>query len=187
MLDFNFFEPYLDPPVKPNYSRLVWLILFSTVFLVIVYLQFDYMGQKAVTQGEIDLNRQFIDSPDVREKIAAIDEQTLVYQKLESITSDLSVFELIMSVKGQLQVGLFDLINQQVPEYVYISAMNLTANQVIISGYSDSYQSIALFQHQLRKVDRFSDVFVPSIVEDQGNYIFTINATFKLEVPNENK
>lgn len=187
MVDFNFFEPYLDPPVKPNYSRMVWIGLYIGVLSGVALFQWQYQQQLTSIEENNQISRDFISSQPVIKRLSEIRNQEKAFQTLGNITSELSIFETLLNLKGQLQVGLFDEINQQVPEYVYVNAYNMTAGQVVISGYSDSYESIAQFQHQLRGMERFSEVFVPSVVEDQGNYVFTITATFKLEVPNENQ
>lgn len=186
MADFNFFEPFLEPPVKQNYTRLLWLVLYGILLIAITYLQVDYMSEKAVLESDINAIRTFVTSEPVVTRMADIREKEQAYQALSAISQELGLFETLLQLKGQLQVGLFDQINQKVPEYVYVNALNMTSAQVVISGYSDSYESIALFQHQLRGVDKFAQVFVPSIVEDQGNYVFTINAVLKVEVPSEN-
>ncbi len=187
MADFNFFEPYIEPPLKTNYSRLLWFSMYGIMIIGITYVQLGYMTDKALTTADIEAERAFITSEEVNKKMAAIREKEQAYLALNAITKELNVFESLLNFKGQLQVGLFDLINQQVPEYVYVNALNINTTDVVISGYSDSYESIALFQHQLRNIDRFSQVFVPSIVEEQGNFVFTITAAFKLEVSSENQ
>ena len=64
--------------------------------------------------------------------------------------------------------------------------MSISDNQLVISGYSDAYESIALFQHQLRSLDALTEVFAPTMAEVQGNYSFTITAALNMEVSLEN-
>lgn len=187
MADFNFFEPYIEPPVQTNYVRLMWFVAYGALIIAITYTQIGFLTDKALVESDIQQELSFINSKNVTDRLTAIQEKEVAFQALSGVNQELTDFKSLLDYKGQLQVGLFDLINQQVPEYVYVSAYNITVSQVVISGYSDSYESIALFQHQLRGIDRFSQVFIPSIVEEAGNYVFTITAAFKPEVPNENE
>jgi type IV pilus assembly protein PilN len=187
MADFNFFEPYIDKPSRGQSSNLVWLILFVVIFAVMGFLQFSYMTSKNALEDETATIREYTQSEMILNKVAVVNEKKALRDVMGTVANELNLFDFLMYVKSRLHVGLFNDILSQVPEYVFITSLNMTPTQVVIAGYSDSYDSVAVFQHQLRSLDRFSNVFVPSISENQGNYVFTMTSTFTVEVPNANE
>lgn len=187
MSDFNFFEPFIEPPAKQSSMRLIFLIVLGALAIGITYIQINYFTEKALLEASIDEQLAYLNSSEVVNKTTALNEKETAYSALKIVSEELNFFEILIQLKGKLHVGLLETIHQKVPEYVFVNTMNVTATEMIISGYADSYESVALFQHQLRQVDQFRQVFVPSVVEEQGNYLFTITASFKQEVKYANQ
>lgn len=182
MSDFNFFEPFIEPPAKQSSSRLLWLVVLGVIIIAITYIQLDYYAEKKMIEFSIEEQRAYLASEAVVSKTSEINEKEEAYKALSTVSDELNFFEVLIQLKGKLHVGLLEAIHLKVPEFVFINTMNITATEMTISGYADSYESVALFQHQLRKIDQFGQVFIPSVVEEQGNYVFTITASFKQEV-----
>ncbi len=87
-----------------------------------------------------------------------------------------------LKVKKVIYSGLLTDISRSVPDNCYINDISIDNNTVNITGYADSYESVAQFQHQLRGVDRLKLVFAPNMAEDNSNYSFSIAALIKVEV-----
>jgi type IV pilus assembly protein PilN len=187
MADFNFFEPYIDKPTRGRSAGVLWLVLFVLVFGAMGFLQYSYLTSKSALEDDMTNIRAYTESSAVIGQLNVVNEKKMLRDAMGTVASEVNVFDWLMYVKSRLHVGLFNDILSQVPEYVFITSMNMTPTQVVIAGYSDSYDSVALFQHQLRSINRFSNVFVPNISENQGNYVFTMTSTFATEVPNANE
>ncbi|MCK8058896.1 MULTISPECIES: PilN domain-containing protein [unclassified Fusibacter] len=186
MADFNFFEPYLETSDSPSGLRVVWFILFAILIAVLVTIQVVMNFEHNAVKSDIDSIKTELASDKINSPLNRVIEKEKVTQMLQEAVFELVILDGVIVTTNNVDIILFDKINSQVPESVYVNSMAIADNMVVISGYSDSYDSVALFQHQLRSLEIFNEIFAPAMSETQGNYSFTVTANLQLEVPNAN-
>lgn len=183
MRDINFFLPYQEKPPKTRYDMLILFALFAIVSVAILFLEIEMNSKIKSIESEIMDKQLYLNSSDVKNKLEIVDEKTSRLEYLKKILINLDSLESILNVKGVIHIGLFNDINESVPENVYIKTLNISGDQVTINGFADSYDSVAQFQYQLKLNDKFESVEVPTISEDSfGNFLYSLSGKLKINI-----
>lgn len=186
MRDFNFFEPYLKVQAKPKRSKVLLIILGALVLALIIYYQVFLILQTSKLNSDIAEVDEYLNAPETLRHLDLINIKQTKETQLSLANDDLNL--LIAQLKNEdiIDEMFIDLINAQIPQGLFVSEMNLSQESLTAKGYSEDYDAIAQFAYNLRESGRFSDVQIPSVVEDNANYVYLINATLSKEVTNEN-
>lgn len=182
MQDINLFLKYEPEKPKPQYDLLAVLVLAIVIVGVIIFFEFDMKAKLNSLQTEIDEQNQYLMSTDVQEAMNRVQLKESLVSKLESLDNSFNSMESILRINGLLHVGLFSDINLSVPEFVYITDISMQGSNITINGYADSYKSVGEFEHNIRNNARFSEVRVPSISNNNGNYSFSMDIILNMEV-----
>lgn len=182
MQDINLFLKYEPEKPKPQYDILAILILAILVIGGIIFLDFRLNSKIASIQKQIDEQNEYLTSADAQEKMNQIHLKEELISKLENLDNSFNSMGSILRINGLLHVGLFSDINLSVPEFVYLTDISMYGNIITINGYADSYTSVGEFEHNIRNNARFSEVRVPSISNNNGNYSFTMDIILNMEV-----
>lgn len=186
MRDFNFFEPYLKVQAKPKRSKILFIVLGALLLALIVYYQvFLILQTKSINNDIAEIDTYLNDSETLR-KIDLITFKQTKEAQLTLANDDLNLLIAQLQNQDVIDEMFIDLINAQIPQGLFISEMNLNQESLSTKGYSETYDAIAQFAFNLRESGRFAEVEIPSIVEDNANYVYVINATLIKEVANEN-
>lgn len=180
--DINLFLKYEPEKQRPKFDLLGVFLLAVIIAAGIVYLEFDMNSQLSSLQADIDFQNEYLMSTDVQEAMNRVQIKESLIVKLESLNNSFNSMESILRINGLLHVGLFSDINLSVPEFVYITDISMQGSNITINGYADSYKSVGEFEHNIRNNARFSEVRVPSISNNNGNYSFSMDIVLNMEV-----
>lgn len=174
MRDFNFFQSYIKEPEKTDIKGLI-VKGFATIisFVIIIYPIINFFEIRGI-QKEIFALSQVIESTDNIEKIKAIDEKKLeilqlkkekmIFDKLKEkleekeIISDLLIYEILW----------------RIPSDISFDSLNINENEIEVQGKTTHKFNIAQMEYNLRNSIYIDEVFIPSIIENNRYYDFTI-------------
>jgi Tfp pilus assembly protein PilN len=175
--DFNYFEPYLKVQAKPKSRNILIVLLAALVLALIVYYQFYLIMQTRALKADIAEVDQYINSEETIKKVSEITDKQNKEAALTLAYTDLNAVAMSIEQTDKLDEMFMDQVNAQIPEGVFISDFNANNEFLTLKGYSTNYYAIAQIAYNLRNSGGFSDVTIPSVTEDNSNYIFLINAT----------
>ncbi len=185
MHDINFFQQYLPKPKKKDYGMLLMLILLLLVVCAIAYFEYDYYMKSTALKTHIKEVEAKNKDPETLKQLEIIDRKNQIHMSLDQTLGKLSIVDSYMNLKKTVYAGLLTDISDSVPEKCYISDISIENDTVNITGFADSYESVAQFQHQLRELDKLQYVFSPNMAEQNANYAFTLAVLMKVEVDYE--
>ncbi len=187
MRDFNFFGPYISAPKKKNGRGILLLLLLIIVVGVAAFYQYTLWQQEKALQSEIDDLNAYIDSPEVKESLDRVQEKQMKGDALQEAYNHLQALELGILETDILSDEMLAEIDFNIPKGVFLSSMNLDGDSLSLVGYSEAYESIAQFAHNLRDVTHLRSVFVPQIEKSETYYTFSIQSTLAKEGQDENQ
>lgn len=187
MYDIDLFSRKHPKPKKANYLALIVILVLLLLGGAIFFFEFNYLRTKSEISEKMILLDEEISNPATIAKLAKADEERVRNTELERVLERLNIVDSFMEVSNTVYYGLIEEISKSVPEHCYIVNINIAEVNIQISGFADSYESVAQFQHQLREMPRLAYVFNPSITKDGANYSYEISAILRVEVTNENK
>ncbi|MBF4693845.1 PilN domain-containing protein [Fusibacter ferrireducens] len=187
MTEFNFFKPFIPVKRKRNYKKLFFFVLLIALMVPVGY----YHGQMLVdlnASNEVIKNlNQFLEDPANQRTVNE------VIKKQETVDRYLLIRDQLLNSKAQInsefQVAayLLDLINQQMPQELFLTKMSLSSGTLEIEGYCDSFDTIAQYAYNLRVTGMFNDVMIPTVSRGETYTNFTIQCSIKWEGMDETK
>lgn len=186
MRDFNYFDPYIKVQAKPKSKIILFALLGALALALIVFYQITLIQQAKALESDIAEVDAFINSKSTLDKIAAVSDKQNQEAALTMAHTDLLTLTQTISSTDKVDEMLVDEINAQIPAGLFVSEMNLNYETLSMKGYATDHETIAQFAFNLRNSGSFSQVNIPSVVQDNGNFVFAINATLHGEVENEN-
>ncbi len=187
MYDINFFESYLPKPKKTNYLLLFGLLILILLLAGIAYLEYDHYLKVKTMNDKIQKFENDSNSSGVKNELNNFKEKKQIQLELGSTLAKLDVVDTYLNMNKVVYAGLLSDVSRAVPSNCFISQIEIANNTINISGYAESYRSIAQFQHQLRSVERLTYVFAPVMKKTDLNHTFTIACLIQLEVGDESK
>lgn len=187
MYDIDLFARKHPKPKKTNYMALIIVLVLLLLAGGIFYLEFSFLRTKTELDDKLIELDDNINNPVTLAKLKDADDQKMRNTELERVLERLNIVDSFMEVSNTVYYGLIEEISQSVPENCFISEINIAEVNITISGFADSYESVAQFQHQLREIQRVAYVFNPSINKEGANYSYEISAILRVEVTNENQ
>lgn len=185
MRDFNFFEPYLTKKGQLTTRQLIVYISISVIGIILVILPIvnqiiiKRMENQMIAVSAVVESEEFREARDkVNNREKQIQEIQKYYKALESIDEDIKHIDLINDLFIQT-------ITDRVPEGVFFQSINITQDIIQITGIAKNNGAIAEFEHNLRDVPYFENVFIPSISANTGSYTFTISFKIKGGIDDE--
>lgn len=186
MRDFNYFDPYLNVQVKKNTGLIIIVVLAALMLALMVYYQILLIQKENTLSNDIAEIENYVHSAEISKKLNDVDIKQKQLENLQTIMGDVATLTVQLDANDKIDDMLIEQINAQLPENAFLTEMNLTNNLITIRGYSTEYQAVAQFAYNLRQSEGLYDVMIPSIVDNNGNYEFLINATLEVEVSNAN-
>lgn len=187
MYDINLFERFKPKPKKTNYFRLLVFFLLISFVAFVVYYEFNFYIKKGEIELEIEELQSYNTSPQTIKKLGEIREKTSKLDELLNIHEKLFIVDQFMTVNNVVQAGLLTSISSSVPEHCFLTTVGIASTSLTLSGYADGYESVADFQHKLRKTGKLAMIFNPSITEENANYSFSFAAQIWRGLNNESK
>lgn len=181
MRDFNYFSSYIKVQNKPS-SKMILLVVLSALILALIgYYQLSLIMKTNALKDEIAEVDAFLTSSETLSKVNEVNEKQMKEAALQLAYSDLMNVAMLMEASSQVDEMLIEKINAQVPMGLFIDDLNITEAFMTVKGYALEYTTIAQFAHNLRNAGGLSQVLIPTITEDSGNYYYTITSMVEKE------
>lgn len=182
MKDFNFFSSYNKKSDKKGMDKSIVLygILTLIVMGIIIYGLFNFISiinlkrEVAAISSELETN---LKNPKIKE---ILDKE----QKIKDIKVDMdkiNALDKYIQERDVVNEHLLEDIKNNIPSLLFISSMTINQDSIKIEGKSKDKESIAQFEHNLINTERFDQVFIPQVTDDDGHYSFYIDIKLKEE------
>lgn len=182
MKDFNFFSSYSKKSDKKGMDKSIVLygILTLIVMGIIIYGLFNFISiinlkrEVAAISSELETN---LKNPKIKE---ILDKE----QKIKDIKVDMdkiNALDKYIQERDVVNEHLLEDIKNNIPSLLFISSMTINQDSIKIEGKSKDKESIAQFEHNLINTERFDQVFIPQVTDDDGHYSFYIDIKLKEE------
>ena len=183
MRDFNFFRPYLDNESLSQKTRLTIVIASILIFVSMAGLYVGNMIKISGVNNEIKQMEIITNSPkskkiksDLAIDTKKLDKTKQYYEELKKVSSTVHSKDVIKS-------ELIRKISSTTPEKVFFQSIKINDKTVEIEGTSDSRISAAKLLKNIRALDIFEQVSMPSInssTETSSSQLeFKLTCTFK--------
>ncbi len=185
MRDFNFFEPYLTKQNRLSKSQLV---IYIPIFIVILALVITPIVNQLIIKkmkGQTMLVSAIVNSEELQEEMKKVSNKKKQIQELEDYYKTLESIDGEM-IKIDIINDLFlQTITDRVPEEMFFQNINISQGSIQITGIAKNNASIAEFEHNLRELTYFENIFVSNISTSTGGYVFTISFQIKGGIDDE--
>ncbi len=175
MANYNFFEPYIEPPKKLDYERLIWIGLLLLVVVLIVISYFLQSYKMMSLKGDIEKINNDIAAPEFQKTLKEVSDlevnildSKLTYDKL-ALLEDVSEKELAFDY------DIFKEINTWVPLKAFITRINYSGQGLTMDGYGEDLETVAVFERQISNSDKFYTAKIDTVTKENDNYKFTMN------------
>ncbi len=175
MSNYNFFEPYIEPPKKLDYERLIWMVL---ILLVLAAIVITYLLQSFTIMslnGEIDQINADIADPDLQKKLEIVNKLETEIADSETTYDKLSLLDNVTEKELAFDYDIFKEINTWVPLKAFITNINYSAQGLSMEGYGETLETVAVFERQISNSDKFYTAKIDAVTKESENYRFTMN------------
>ncbi|MBP2624187.1 PilN domain-containing protein [Streptococcus oricebi] len=163
MRDLNFFSSYHTPPKKSSPLRLALIgggsAAAALFVLAAIFFQLSNMDyQKKIADAE-----NMLKSPEMAEQLTAVSETE---NKIATVKNDQVLFK---NLEGDFQRihrvnrSFLEFLNKKVTRNLVFNDIKVNYDSVEIQGSSRERLSIAKFEEELRKTDKFNHIIVSDI------------------------
>ncbi|WP_318530331.1 PilN domain-containing protein [Streptococcus sp. 20-1249] len=168
MRDLNFFATYHVPPAKTSTVRLA-AITGSILALAGVLLGvFYYYSSNSNYETEINKLHMLLEAPEMTQQLEEIEK--LQVDKA-TVTNDQTIFK---NLEGdfkrthKVNRAFMDFVQNRVTRNLVFDELSISDDKVSIVGLSTERLSIAKFEEELRKTDKFNHILVSTIENVDG-------------------
>lgn len=163
MKDLNFFSKYHVAPAKTSPVRLA-LISGAIVAAVAILGTVGYFyWDNSRLEKEIADSEYLLQSPELTAELNAVTETE---NKIATVKNDQIIFE---SLEGdfsrihKVNKAFMEFVNNRVTRNLVFEDIKIQDDKVVIMGYSIERLSIAKFEEELRKTEKFNHILVSEI------------------------
>ena len=184
MKDLNFFSSYSKKSDKKGIDKsiVLYIILILIIMGILFYGMYNFISIRNLNH-DIEALKIEAEAKNQSGKIkVALKKQQEIKAYKESI-SKLSVLDKYVRDRDIVNEILLEDIRVNIPADLFLDSMVISQDNIRIEGKSKDKESIAQFQHNLRGIERFEQVFVPQVLDVNGNYSFYLDIKFKEEKP----
>lgn len=168
----NFFHMFVKEKAKSDPKRLV--VLLAAVFLIAIlgYFSLDLWMKDGSLKSQLETVRQEINNPAKIATMARLEEKTALKAELDQALQYIALIMMEQLSEDAVSDKLFDVINAQMPEKIFINDIAITEIAVSLKGYAHDYQAIIQFADKLRKCGSFSDVAIGAVENRESYYSY---------------
>lgn len=178
MKDINFFSTYIEKKRLKINSKIFLPGMFLVFFIYI-------LGQGLINQLKINKISQEIfeiqriaEDPKTSKEAEKIEIQKKELNKLRAEVEDLRELTTAIEKKDFINTKYIDDIIRKKPKDLFLTGLQITSEDVNITGISNNKLSIAEFLKGLQSINRFEDAFVSLISKEEINYKFQLENIF---------
>lgn len=175
MKDFNFFASYSkkkERKINKDY------ILYGIIILILAVMVFkttvNLFAIKKL-KSELALLEDEIQTTETDGKVKDIQNKEDDVKDLKEKIDKLSALDEYASKNDIINEYLLLEIENSLPAKVFLKKMVLNSETIKIEGNSQDKDSIAQFQHNLKNLDAFSEVFIPNISNEEDYFTFNMD------------
>ncbi|SNR86516.1 type IV pilus assembly protein PilN [Anaerovirgula multivorans] len=179
MRDFNFFEPYLKKTEKTSFYRLIILSLITVVSFIFVFYPVLKYFEVRTLKKEILVLDEILESSENIKRLQVIESNNIQLIELKSEQVFFSNLHDEMKEQKVISDLLIQSILKNVPNGIFFDSLSIANNEIEIHSKATHKFAVAQMEHNLRYSPYFDEVFIPSISENDGYYLFTITFTAK--------
>lgn len=187
MRDLNFFSKYHVAPAKTSPVRLA-LISATVVALLAVLgaIGFLYVENDRLQTAIAD-NEYRLQSPELTEGLNAVSDTE---KDIASVKNDQVIFS---SLEGdfkrihRVNKAFMDFLNRRVTRNLVFENVEIQHDKVVITGFSTERLSIAKFEEELRKTDKFNHILVSEIKLKEEEDLKTDEKVYEFNMEIETK
>ena len=180
MRDFNFFEHHLKKTKRKEKRH--YMIFGTTVLLIIVIVAFP-ITNFVLSQGlkkDIAHMKSVIEAPENQEKIKRVDEKKILVEEFNKQLPLLENSHVAIQQTKYIDDYLIQDINDAIPRNMSFQSLTINAGSINVMGQAKDRSAVAEFEYNLRALDKFDDLFVPSItLREDGNVDFSMGFKVK--------
>lgn len=181
MRDINFFSQYIDKK-KVQFNNKFFLTIFFLIFSILI-LGYSIINQWQVnklSKASIEL-KEVAENPETLKKVEAIKKEE---EELNKIKLEIeSIKDLKNSIKEKDFIGsayIDEIINKR-PNDLFLTSLNISPENISITGISNNKLNIAEFTKGLKTVNKFENILVSNITKEEIDYKFELISNFPEE------
>lgn len=181
MKDINLFSYYVNNK-KIHKKKFFYISIISgIIFVLLTSITLVNMYKIKSLKKEIQMLEDYLESEDVKEKLAEIEERNNKFKIMKQYYDTLVEINKKLNEQDIINTNFLEKIASTLPKNVYFNVMNVSLDNLQIQGIADSRISIAELQHNLRKLGLFSEVVVLNINEEKGQnrFVFSLKCVLK--------
>ncbi len=161
--DLNFFSDYHVAPAKTSPARLGIIAGSLVLALALLGTAGFLLADNYTLQTNIGETEYLLEAEELTKELAAVDEAE---KNIATVKNDQIIFS---SLEGdfrrihRVNKAFMDFINKHVTRNLVFEEIEILNDKVVIKGYSTERLSIAKFEEELRKTDKFNHILVSQI------------------------
>ena len=175
--DLNYFSKYHVALAKTSPLKLAAISAFAGIAAIMIVLIGFFQFSAMHLQGEIDRAEQTLRSPEMAQELKAVSETE---DKIVTVKNDELLFtslECDFRRLHRVNKAFMDFLNKNVTRNLVFDDIKINNDNVEINGSSQEHLSIAKFEEELRKSEKFNHIFVDNITREEkdNNTVYKFN------------
>lgn len=168
----NFFHMYVKERGKSDPKRLSLIVAAILVVALLGYFSLDLYLREGSLKSEMEAVQQEINNPAKAAAMARLEEKTALKEKLDQALQALAFTMMKQEVENTVSDQLFDVVNAQMPQKIFINDIAINPETISLSGYAHDYQAIIQFADKLRKCGSFASVSIGTVKNQESYYSY---------------
>lgn len=187
MRDFNFFDPYVTVAPKPMGKTLLLIGFLIFAVALLAFYQVFLMMRTSAAKTELNTLTTFIESADTKAKVQNVINKQNKEATLQASLESLKQIDGFIEQTEIVTVDFVQAISDVAPDNLFLAEISVAENILSIKGFASAYDAVAQFANNLRQIEDVHSVLIPSVIEDNGNYAYSIMTGLGEEVQDESK
>lgn len=178
MKDINFFLPYIEKrKVKFDNRFFLAILFFMCSMVILTYTLINEFKIKKLSEQVVELE-SFAENPRTLKKVEQIrvEEEYLERFKLE--VESVRALKESIAEKDKIDSNYLNTIIQKRPVDIFLTSLDISPEDVSISGISNNRLSIAEFAKGLKSIEDIGDIFVSNISKEELDYKFILESNY---------
>lgn len=181
MGDLNFFDDYLEKKeIKLNQNLLYFIVLGGVCILSVGYIAYNSFLIRSESKIVNSL-ALMAENPEVLNKVDKITQKETQLSELRDVVDNIKIFDTIVKDKEQIDENLIEEINDNIPDGIFVTSLNIQKDEIYIMGISRDKWSVAEFQKNLKSLEDYEELFVSHIALEDNGYNFALDMTLRGE------
>ncbi|WP_425448618.1 PilN domain-containing protein [Dethiothermospora halolimnae] len=178
MNDFNFFQVYEERHTTDNNNILIYGLTILIIIAIVTYPIINVIKIRNL-DGEVVAIKEQVESPKIKSRLNEIESKKNTIEELELKYGVLSKVEYRMKTLDIVNEYLIDILTKSMPSGIHFSSIKINRSSIQVDGVGMNKDSIAILQNNLRKIELFDNMYVPSISSNRGFYNFSLTMNIK--------